>query len=285
MNQLDVRWGGVESVIEPGLLKNAKVIDAPANAAFPLVDFEPGLPATFYDGAPYEFTALADWTAAPMLETALAEEPEGQYRLDAGCGGGRNVPCLLRGSANVVAIDLSLYSISRVAAHLPVRPARGSVLRLPFVDGSFGFIVCDGVAHCTPDPAKAIGELVRVAGPGGRIYAALYRSGSLYSHIYKYLGGVLRAARRLENRGMPRIVDAAAFGLYRLASRIIKPTRSTDVAALRTIYEDYFQTPIASFHSPDWLRSTFEANGATVESIERNGNVWRVLARKHVRPG
>jgi ubiquinone/menaquinone biosynthesis C-methylase UbiE len=280
MRREDVRWGGLEAVLQPRLLEHARVRDGATGVSFPIVDFEPDLVPTFYDEFPYDFSKLSEWKSAPMLEQAIGRQPRGQRRLDVGCGGGRNVPCLLRGTENVVVFDLSLHSLSRVATQFPVRPARGSVLRLPFVDASFDFLVCDGVAHCTPDPAGAIRELARVTRPGGWIFAALYRSGSLYSFIYKYLGGVLRAARRLETRGMPKIVDTAAFAAYRAASRLLKPGRAHDEAALRTIYEDYFQTPIASFHSPAWLKTTFESGGASIEAIERHGNVWRVLALK-----
>ena len=81
---------------------------------------------------------------------------------------------------------------------------------------------------------------------------------------------------------MPKVVDGVAFAGYRVASRLLKPGRAHDAVALRAIYEDYFQTPIASFHSLAWLTSTFEACGAVVEEVEPSGNVWRIMATKPV---
>jgi hypothetical protein len=78
-------------------------------------------------------------------------------------------------------------------------------------------------------------------------------------------------------------LDRAAFAAYRAASRVVKPERTRDERALRAIYEDYFLTPFASFHSRGWVLETFARLGAPVEQIEASGNVWRILARKRGR--
>ena len=273
---------GLEAILRPGFLERAVVRNVGEITARPILDFEPDLPVTFYDRVPYDFSDLSEWRSAPMLEAAVDRQPPGQRRLDAGCGAGRNVPCLLRGAADLVVVDLSIASVSKVAARFPsvVHAARASVLRLPFADASFDLVTCDGVAHHTPDPAGALREVARVTRPGGWIYAAVYRAGTPYSYLYRYLGGPLRAARRLEERGAPRAVDRLAFAGYRAASRLFKPGRTGDEASLRSIYEDYFQTPIASFHARAWVAETLEAAGAHVEQIEPHQNVWRVLARR-----
>lgn len=273
-------WRGLEAILQPGALERAVARDVGEATVFPVLDFEPDLPVTFYDRSPYDFSDLSEWRSAPMLEAAVGRQPPGQLRLDAGCGAGRNVPCLLRGAADLVVVDLSLASASRVAARFPVHAARGSVLRLPFADASFDLVTCDGVAHHTPDPAGALREVVRVTRPGGCIYVAVYRAGTPYSYLYRYLGRALRAARRLEKRGLPDAVDRLAFGGYRAASRLLKPGRTGDEASLRSIYEDYFQTPIASFHERAWVTETLRAAGAQALSIEPHKNVWRVLAQR-----
>jgi len=281
----DVRWGGLETVLEPGSLSRARIRDLGSGLRFPLVDFEPELAPTFYDAVPFDFSRLSEWRPAPVLEATLARQPEGQRRLDAGCGAGRNVPCLLRGTEHVVVLDLSLQSLAHVASRFAVRPARGSVLRMPFADGSFDFVVCDGVAHHTPDPAGAIRQSARVTRPGGRLYVAVYRSGTVYQGLCTYLGGLLRAGRRLEHRRLSDVIDRLAFAGYRVATRLLKPGRSGHEAALRTIYEDYFQTPVASFHSEAWLTTTLERCGMEVEQLEPCGNVWSVIARRTTASG
>jgi SAM-dependent methyltransferase len=245
-----------------------------------VLDFLPDLGTTFYDHTPYDYSELDQWRATAMLEDALAQQPPGRRRLDAGCGGGRNLASLVDGTHQVVAVDLSLRSVCRAAARFPIRAARCSILSLPFLDGSFDFVVCDGVAHHTTDPPRALAEVARVTAPGGRIYAAVYRAGTLYHRLYRHVGGVLRTARRIEDRGLAPGFDKLAFTGYRLANRLLKPARRDDPAALRAIYEDYFHTPIASFHDRAWLESVLAAHGAVVDRIESHGNVWRALARK-----
>lgn len=275
-----VRWGGLETVLDEHALTRARVRDPGDGARFPLVDFEPDLAPTFYDAVPFDFSSLSEWRPAPVLAAALEGQPPGQRRLDAGCGAGRNVAGLLRGTEHVVVLDLSLRSLSQVATRFPVRPARGSVLRMPFTDGSFDFVVCDGVIHCTPDPAGAIREGARVTRAGGRLYLGVYRHGSVYQMSYTYLGALLRAGRRLGPGGPSGAIDRVAFAGYRAATRLWRPQRVGHEAALRAIYEDYFHTPGVTFHSDAWITATLERAGMVVEQIERCGNVWSVLARK-----
>lgn len=275
----DAGWLQLGAAILPGRLERATVRGT-AGAAFPIVDFEPQLEETFYDRTPYDFDDPQGWRSSSMLEELVARQPPRQRRLDAGCGAGRNLPCLQRGTTEIVAVDLSLRSVCRVACRFGVRAGRCSTLDLPFVDASFDLVVCDGVAHHTPDPARALAEVARVTRPGGYIYAALYRSATLYSRLYRHVGGGLRAARRLaESRSLPDIDRLAFFG-YRLATRAIKRGRTRDEASLRALYEDYFHTPIASFHDRGWIEATLAAAGAPVEFIEPHANVWRLVARK-----
>ena len=280
MDQKDLGWGELESAVDPGRLERAVSRGAPGEARYALVDFEPEHPSTFYDEAPYDYSVTVEWKPASLLDRAIARQPDGQRRLDIGCGGGRNVPCLLRGGAALAVLDLSEVTLKLVAARHPVRAARGSLLSLPFVDESFDFVVCDGVAHLVRDAAAALAEAVRVMRPGTLFYVALYRSGTAYEAIYRSIGAALRGARKLEDMGLPKALDRAAFGAYCAASRLVKPERTTDERALRAIYEDYFLTPFASFCSRAWVEETFARLGAPVEQIEASGNVWRILARK-----
>jgi SAM-dependent methyltransferase len=275
-----VRWGGLEAVLEPRSLARARLHDPGEGSPFPIVDFEPHLSRTFYDDVPFDFSSVSDWKPAPLLAASLDRQPDGQRRLDAGCGAGRNVASLLGTTEHVVVLDLSLRSLSHVASRFPVRPARGSVLHMPFIDGSFDFVVCDGVAHCTPDPAGALAEGARVTRPGGRLYLGIYRAGSLYQRLYTHLGALLRAGRRLRPPTLSATIDRVAFAGYRGATRLWRPHRVGHERALRAIYEDYFHTPGVSFHTPVWTTSTLERYGMQVEQIERCGNIWSVVARK-----
>lgn len=94
--------------------------------------------------------------------------------LDAGCGNGRYTLALKKlGMREVVGLDLSELNLTDARARLAVRPMpgvsyeQGSLLKMPFPDGSFDFVFCNGVVHHTIDYDKAVGELLRVLRPGG----------------------------------------------------------------------------------------------------------------------
>lgn len=85
--------------------------------------------------------------------------------LDAGCGEGETLVRLgpLLGG-RVAGVDLSAYSVARVAERLPDVEARtASVTALPFTDGGFDLVLCLEVLEHLDDPAAAVRELARVA--------------------------------------------------------------------------------------------------------------------------
>jgi len=132
----------------------------------------------------------ADETAAGLRPTTrefidtlrrCSIEPGGTA-LDAGCGGtlSLSVACVEHGFRRVDAIDQSEASLHH-ARHVATRLGQsrislcaGSVMRLPFADGAFDFVVCSGVAHHTQDPELVVRELQRVIRPGGLLYVSLY---------------------------------------------------------------------------------------------------------------
>jgi len=94
--------------------------------------------------------------------------------LDAGCGNGRYTYALRRlGLREVVGLDLSALNIADAndkAENRPlggIRYEQGSLLDMPFANGSFDFVFCNGVVHHTLDYDAAVTELVRVLRPGG----------------------------------------------------------------------------------------------------------------------
>jgi SAM-dependent methyltransferase len=85
--------------------------------------------------------------------------------LDAGCGEGE---ALRRGvfapGTRVVSLDLRWESLAAARAQpFPGAPVCGSVLALPFGDGSFDAALCLEVLEHLDHPAEAVRELARVA--------------------------------------------------------------------------------------------------------------------------
>jgi SAM-dependent methyltransferase len=85
--------------------------------------------------------------------------------LDAGCGTGLNLRHLPKGS---VGIDINPRNVALLRDRLPDHVVlEGDVEHLPFVDGSFGTVLCTEVIEHIPDPSAALAEYRRVLRPGG----------------------------------------------------------------------------------------------------------------------
>jgi len=160
----------------------------------------------------------------------------GKTCLDAGCGSGRAVrSMLLAGAGKVVAVDIGADCLEntrrrneRYADRLETRQA--SVLELPFADGFFEFVHCDGVLHHTRDPFKGFTELVRVAKPGAPIMFGLYGAGGLLN------AGIYSA--RAFNRLIPR----------RLADRALNLLTADPIK--HYVFLDPFYVPIRELYRP-----------------------------------
>jgi SAM-dependent methyltransferase len=150
----------------------------------------------------------------------------GQHLLDAGCGVGdvaRELAAAVAPGGEVVALD---YSASTLAAARErhaggeIRYVTGDVSALDLPSGSFDGVRCERVLQHVDDADAAIGELIRVTRPGGRIclldtdWASLAFDGvdaglaaSVVAHMHGRLtprqfdmGRTLR--RRLVDRGL-----------------------------------------------------------------------------------
>lgn len=107
--------------------------------------------------------------------------------LDAGCGGGRGSLFLARlGAARVTGVDLSPKNVETCRtwarrfdlAHLEFR--EGTLAALPFPDGAFDVVWCNGVIMHTEDPDAVLREIARVLRPGGRMWLYAYGAGGVY---------------------------------------------------------------------------------------------------------
>lgn len=95
--------------------------------------------------------------------------PAGARILDAGCGSGRNMVELARHGAVVTGVELSGLSASLARERNTGEVIEGSVLDMPFGDGSFDLSVSLDVVEHLADDMAALRELRRVTAPGGAL--------------------------------------------------------------------------------------------------------------------
>jgi ubiquinone/menaquinone biosynthesis C-methylase UbiE len=102
-----------------------------------------------------------------VYEELLVEDLTGLTLLDAGCGTGWFSAAAANRGAVVTSMDLGPNLLSEVAKKCESERVIGSILEMPFEDGSFDVVVSSEVIEHVPHPFDAIAELVRVLKPGG----------------------------------------------------------------------------------------------------------------------
>ena len=105
---------------------------------------------------------------------------DGARILDAGCGSGKLTAELAarHPTATVVGVDINpaiaeVYAASRRLPNLHI--VHGSIFELPFPNGSFGIVWCNGVIHHTGNTRGAFDGLTRVVRAGGQLFVWVYQ--------------------------------------------------------------------------------------------------------------
>jgi SAM-dependent methyltransferase len=108
---------------------------------------------------------------AKLLTTYL---PEHGSCLDVGCGDGRSIGLLLRGSVgSYLGVDVSDTAVARTR-ELGLQAERiADAAELPFEDGAFDAVVCLEVLEHLFAPDRAVAEGLRVLRPGGTYIATV----------------------------------------------------------------------------------------------------------------
>ncbi|MBW2232336.1 MAG: class I SAM-dependent methyltransferase [Deltaproteobacteria bacterium] len=95
--------------------------------------------------------------------------------LDVGCGAGHTAIAFAPHVERVDALDLTeaMLEQTRMAAKAAgltnLQTMRGDVEAIPFADADFDLVTCRLCAHHFRSPARALGEIMRVLRPGGRL--------------------------------------------------------------------------------------------------------------------
>jgi SAM-dependent methyltransferase len=118
------------------------------------------------------------------------ELQRGARILDAGCGSGRNMLELAR-YGEVTGIELSDIAIDAARARGVGEVVSGSVIDMPFADGSFDLAVCLDVIEHLENDRRALRELRRVVAPDGVLvvtvpaYQWLWSTHDTVNHHYR----------------------------------------------------------------------------------------------------
>ena len=125
----------------------------------------------------------------------------GKKVLEVGVGAGTDFVQWVRAGALAYGLDLTPEAIAHTHRRLEMEGLRaidlrqGDVEHLDYPDDTFDLVYSWGVIHHTPDPFRALSEIVRVTKPGGEVKVMIY-------HRYS-VAAFMTWLRRCALRGRP----------------------------------------------------------------------------------
>ena len=127
------------------------------------------------------FTAGSFISEVKMIRKALGNV-EGKQVLDVGCGPGILTQHIAKRNT-VIGIDI-VSEFLKQAAQREIRPATASASQLPFRNGQFDIVIVSGIVPCMKDLAPLIGDVCRVAKPGGYVYISNLNTRSVIRKLF-----------------------------------------------------------------------------------------------------
>jgi SAM-dependent methyltransferase len=173
-----------------------------------------------------------------LFDQLLRGRFDGRRRiLDAGCGGGRNLPYFLARGYEVFAVDedpAAVAAVKKLAARLaPALPQdnirQGALHVLPWADGRMDAVVCSAVLHFARDRAhfdRMLDEMWRVLARGGVFFARLASSIGIELLLADTTGRV-----RLPDGSDRFVVDERLLldAAYERGGTLLDPIKTTNV--------------------------------------------------------
>jgi len=137
---------------------------------------------------------LTTKSAARLVQ--FAEVTSGQSVLDVACGTGVVAVTAARRGAKLKALDLSPVLLQEARANaaiarVEVEFVEGDVEALPYADASFDVVLSQFGHMFAPRPEVAIGEMLRVLKPGGRIAFSTWPPEHLVGRLFPILSRYL----------------------------------------------------------------------------------------------
>ncbi len=164
----------------------------------------------------------------------LARPQEHDAVLDYACGIGIATLAIAPAVASVLAVDevaATLDEGRRLVAELGMANVAFSVVdlyQLPFVDAEFSLVVSRGALHRLPEPTRALHELRRVVGEGGRIVVADAVVDHVTDEAFNDLARLREPAHRRHYRAEELEALALDAGLRVAERRVLRRTVDLD---------------------------------------------------------
>ncbi|HEY5012391.1 MAG TPA: class I SAM-dependent methyltransferase [Acidimicrobiia bacterium] len=197
------------------------------------------------DQADWNFRPILGWVqrlrlrcvASVLASAPRALPPETSRLLEVGYGSGVFMPELARNADDLFGADVhrngAAVSATLALHGAPARLVQASAGALPYRDGAFDTVVTVSTLEFVPDVAAAVGELVRVTKPGGRLVIVTPGQSALLDLGLRLLSGeraedtfqgrrslvvpaVEGSARILEVRTLPVGIGKRLLPLYRV---------------------------------------------------------------------
>ena len=114
----------------------------------------------------------------------LAQPRPGERALDVGTGTGHFACDLARRGLTVTGVDESEAMLEIARAKCGARWMLANVESLPFPDESFDLVLCVTALEFVHDRSRAVGEMMRVLAPEGRLVVGVLNSASPWAKAY-----------------------------------------------------------------------------------------------------
>jgi SAM-dependent methyltransferase len=163
----------------------------------------------------------------------------GRRVLEVGLGYGSVGQRLIDLGADYVGLDIAAGPIRSLRQRqIGAAALQGSVLALPFQDGSFDAVVSIGCIHHTGNIALAIAELFRVLRPGGHALLMVYNA----ANYVEWIKRPLTTARYVLTGTAPRALTSAERAEYDMNSENDTAPETVLVSGrvLRKLVSQYF---------------------------------------------
>jgi len=182
---------------------------------------------------------------------------DGKFCLDVGCGIGRWTYALSKLGAEVVAFDFSNTGIRLTKKSTKGYLLKADLLKMPFREKLFDFIISWGVLHHTPNTEISFRKLVPLLKENGIIFIAVYE----WKNPFKLL--VCDILRKIMSKFSKRTIWKFSYLLTNLArNKIIYSIGSTFMFFNRSQIDNYdcYSTPINHYHREEDVIEWFREN-------------------------